>query len=52
MDLGHPDFGNRIVAGWDFVGDDFGETRVPVPSDNPNDCNGHGTHVAGIVGAS
>jgi minor extracellular serine protease Vpr len=24
---------------------------IPHPDDDPDDCNGHGTHVAGIVGA-
>ncbi|HSM11088.1 MAG TPA: S8 family serine peptidase, partial [Lysobacter sp.] len=49
----------RIVAGRDFVGDAFnadptspGYNPVPSPDDNPDDCNGHGTHVAGIVGAN
>lgn len=48
----------RIVAGYDFVGDAFnanpnhpGYNPVPEPNDVPDDCNGHGTHVAGIVGA-
>ena len=41
----------RVIAGYDFVGDAFGTTGVPVPDANPDDCNGHGTHVAGIVGA-
>lgn len=70
IDIDHPDFdGNgtnggtpfptsRIVAGWDFVGDDFNADSsspsynpVASPDANPDDCNGHGTHVAGIVGA-
>lgn len=48
----------RVVAGWDFVGDAFNAdpasasyNPVPVPDANPDDCNGHGTHVAGIIGA-
>lgn len=49
----------RVVAGWDFVGDAFnadpaspGYNPVPSPDANPDDCNGHGSHVAGIVGAN
>lgn len=49
----------RIVAGWDFVGDAFDANPgnptynpVPVPDPIPDDCGGHGTHVAGIVGAN
>ena len=34
--------------GWDFVGESAG---YPVPDNNPTDENGHGTHVAGIIGA-
>src|SRR5438093_970868 len=39
---GHADFGDRVVAGFNAV-DDSGGTA---------DCNGHGTHVAGIIGGS
>jgi len=66
IDIDHPDLGGngtagstsfptaRIVHGYDFVGDAFNANTnpVPVPDENPDDCNGHGTHVAGIVGAS
>ncbi|MBM3993014.1 MAG: hypothetical protein FJ303_02495 [Planctomycetes bacterium] len=34
--------GRRVVAGWDFVNNDA----------DPMDDNGHGTHVAGIIGSS
>ncbi|HZI19523.1 MAG TPA: S8 family peptidase [Pyrinomonadaceae bacterium] len=38
----HQDFGGRAFAGYDAIGD----------GQNSNDCNGHGTHVAGTVGGS
>ena len=46
----------KVVAGWDFVGDAYdanvGSDRyspTPVPDGVPDDCDGHGTHVAGIA---
>ncbi|MEU6857894.1 S8 family peptidase [Glycomyces sp. NPDC046736] len=38
----HQEFTGRVGAGYDFVDGDT----------NPNDCNGHGTHVAGTVGGT
>ena len=48
-----------IVGGWDFVGDTYnmnpalgaGFDGVPRPDSRPDDCNGHGTHVAGLLAA-
>ncbi len=36
----HADFGSRVTAGFSVVSDGLGS----------NDCNGHGTHVAGTIG--
>ena len=39
VDLDHPEFSGRLVAGYDFVDDDT----------IADDGNGHGTHVAGTI---
>ncbi|KAF8993655.1 hypothetical protein BGZ52_012344, partial [Haplosporangium bisporale] len=40
--------GCRVRYGWDFVGDGDVAKQDSDPRDT---CNGHGTHVAGIIGA-
>jgi len=63
IDYNHPDLGScfgpgcRVITGHDFVGDRYdaagsGGALIAHPDSDPDDCNGHGTHVAGIVGAS
>jgi minor extracellular serine protease Vpr len=61
VDYQHPDLGGcfgpncRVEKGFDFVGDAFNANdAVPIikPDADPDDCAGHGTHVAGIVGAN
>src|SRR5581483_5350414 len=46
IDYNHPAlggaWGKRVIAGYDFVNNDA----------DPLDDNGHGTHVAGIIGSS
>ncbi|KAG0379375.1 hypothetical protein BGX24_000638, partial [Mortierella sp. AD032] len=42
----------RIKHGWDFVGDAYTSYNTPIPDGDPMDCQGHGTHVAGIVGGN
>jgi len=50
VQLDHPDLGDRLASGFDFVGDDPIE---PGDEDSdPDDGNGHGTHVTGIVAAN
>ncbi|MGC8780357.1 MAG: S8 family serine peptidase, partial [Anaerolineae bacterium] len=42
VDLSHPEFAGRLLTGYDYVNQD----------NAPNDDNGHGTHVAGIIAAA
>ncbi|GAA4890251.1 hypothetical protein GCM10023237_04800 [Streptomyces coeruleoprunus] len=42
IDYGHREFAGRVYAGFDAIGD----------GRNGQDCQGHGTHVAGTVGGS
>lgn len=46
----------KVIAGYDFVGDAYDANPanatynpVPSPDPNPDDCGGHGSHVAGIA---
>src|SRR6266849_6751191 len=43
----------KVKGGTDLVGDNYNasdpKNNKPVPDDNPLDCNGHGSHVAGTA---
>lgn len=61
VDYYHPALGGgfgpgyKIAYGYDLVGDAYDGTldTIPVPDDDPfSSCEGHGTHVAGILGAN
>lgn len=49
----------KVAFGYDFVGDSYNASPSagdayqpqPMPDADPDDCNGHGTHVAGISAA-
>ncbi|MFC6749467.1 S8 family serine peptidase [Deinococcus aquaticus] len=52
IDLEHPAFAGRVVAQYDFVGDDYDFGKPTKPDPIADDCGGHGSHVAGIVGGN
>ncbi|KAH7313735.1 subtilase [Stachybotrys elegans] len=57
IDYNHPALGGcfgqgcLVNGGFDLVGDDFDGFNQPMPDDDPMDCEGHGTEVAGIIAA-
>lgn len=58
IDWNHKDLGScfgpgcHVEFGHDFVGDAFSSANpVLMPDNDPDDCGGHGSHVAGIIGA-
>lgn len=54
---GEPNFGaptDKVIGGYDYVGDAFVGDNTPLPDDDPIDCaealgGGHGTSVAGLI---
>ncbi|RYP70708.1 hypothetical protein DL771_005312 [Monosporascus sp. 5C6A] len=60
IDYRHPALGGgfgpgfKVAGGYDLTGDDYTGENEPIPDDDPlAECleGGHGTHVAGIIGA-
>ncbi|KAJ1334984.1 minor extracellular serine protease Vpr [Microdochium nivale] len=58
IDYKHPALGGcfgpgcLVSYGTDLVGDNYNGVNTPVPDNDPMDeCNGHGSHVAGIIAA-
>ncbi|PSS03385.1 peptidase S8/S53 domain-containing protein [Coniella lustricola] len=58
VDWKHPALGGcfgegcLVAYGFDLVGDEWDGLNIPKPDGNPyDDCNGHGTHVSGMIAA-
>ena len=51
--LGDGGFTAKVAGGYDFAGDDYDADTAgldtPQPDEDPLDCNGHGSHVAGTA---
>ncbi|KAL0931116.1 subtilisin-like serine protease pr1c [Colletotrichum truncatum] len=59
VDYNHPDLGGgfgpgfKVEGGYDLVGDAYnGKDVAAQPDADPMDCQGHGTHVSGIVAST
>lgn len=39
----------KVAGGFDFAGNDYTGSNDPTPDNNPLDCEGHGSHVAGTA---
>jgi subtilisin family serine protease len=58
VDYTHPALGGgfgagfKVSKGYDFVGDAYTGSDGAVEDSDPQDCSGHGTAVAGIIGAN
>ncbi|KAA1102015.1 hypothetical protein PGT21_035091 [Puccinia graminis f. sp. tritici] len=58
-DCQHPALGKgfgkgfKIAKGYDFVGDAYNGSNLPIPDDNPcTSCALHGTHIMGVLAAN
>lgn len=40
---------DKVAGGYDFAGNDYTGFNNPTPDNNPLDCGGHGSHVAGTA---